>query len=271
MTHDELIVAIQRAWQQLQQQQPLVQCITNTVASQYSANVLLAAGASPAMIDNPFEAEVFAGIAAGLVINLGTPTTEQVQAMQLSAKTRQLKGLPWVLDPVGYGPVLKWRSQITDQLLTYHPSVIRGNASEIATLSGHVHASKGVDSTLDSRYAVDYAHALFQHTQVVAISGPSDFIISAQMSVEIQGGSPLQPKVTASGCALGALVAAYCGVTTPFIASVAAHVHFAIAAQRAGEQYPLVGQFNAAFLDQLQAFTAEDIVQHAKVKILHSN
>ena len=259
MTHAELIHAIQLAWQQLQQQQPLVQCITNTVASQYTANVLLAAGASPAMIDNPFESEVFAGLAAGLIINLGTPTTEQVQAMQLSAKTRQLKSLPWVLDPVGYGPVLKWRSQIADQLLTYHPSVIRGNASEIATLSGHIHASRGVDSTLDSRYAVDYAHALFQHTQVVAISGPSDFIVSPKMTVEVRGGSALQPKVTASGCALGALVAAYSGVTTPFIASIAAHVHFAIAAKRAAEHHPYVGHFNAAFLDQLQALNADDL------------
>src|SRR5699024_8085632 len=104
-----LIPLIVEAWTQLQTQQPLVQCITNSVAANYAANVLLAAGASPAMIDNPWEAESFTSIAAALSINLGTPTTEQMQAMQISAQTAQRTNTPWVLDPVGYGSILKWR------------------------------------------------------------------------------------------------------------------------------------------------------------------
>ena len=52
----QLIDQVIDAWQALQQQTPLVQCITNSVANNYVANILLAAGASPAMIDNPFEA-----------------------------------------------------------------------------------------------------------------------------------------------------------------------------------------------------------------------
>ena len=68
-----LIEHIVEAWTQLQTQQPLVQCMTNSVAANYAANVLLAAGASPAMIDNPFEAESFTSISAALSINLGTP------------------------------------------------------------------------------------------------------------------------------------------------------------------------------------------------------
>ena len=54
-----------------------------------------------------------------LSINLGTPTSEQMQAMQISAKTAQLNNVPWVLDPVGYGPILAWRSQMTDELLQF--------------------------------------------------------------------------------------------------------------------------------------------------------
>ena len=49
------IPVIIEAWQKLQQQQPLVQCITNSVAANYTANILLAAGASPAMIDIPLK------------------------------------------------------------------------------------------------------------------------------------------------------------------------------------------------------------------------
>ena len=111
-----LIEQVIDAWQNMRGKTPLVQC-TNSVAANYTANVLLASGASPAMIDNPYETESFTKISSALSINLGTPTSEQMQAMQISAKTAQLNGIPWVLDPVGYGPILAWRSQMTDELL----------------------------------------------------------------------------------------------------------------------------------------------------------
>lgn len=44
---------------------PLVQCITNTVVQNVTANVLLALGASAAMVDVPTEAGPFAGVADG--------------------------------------------------------------------------------------------------------------------------------------------------------------------------------------------------------------
>ena len=169
---------IVEAWTQLQTEQPLVQCITNSVAANYAANILLAAGASPAMIDNPFEAESFTTISAALSINLGTPTNEQMQAMQISAQTAQRTCIPWVLDPVGYGPVLKWRSAMVDELLQYHPTVIRGNASEISNLAGNQVLSKGVDSTLDSADVYNQAKVLLAHAECIAISGESDFILS---------------------------------------------------------------------------------------------
>ncbi|HAM67869.1 MAG TPA: hydroxyethylthiazole kinase, partial [Acinetobacter nosocomialis] len=92
-----LIEQVIEAWQNMQAKTPLVQCITNSVAANYTANVLLASGASPAMIDNPYEAESFTKISSALSINLGTPTSEQMQAMQISAKTAQLNEVPWVL------------------------------------------------------------------------------------------------------------------------------------------------------------------------------
>ena len=74
------------------------------------------------------------------------------------------------------------------------------------------------------------------------------FILSKeyQQIIQVNGGSYLQPKITATGCALGALLAAYTAVTTPSIASIAAHVHFAIAGKLAFEQAQSVGAFNVA-------------------------
>ena len=64
----------------VQRNHPLVHCITNTVTTNMTANVLLALGGTPAMVDIPREAGIFAGIASGLLINLGTPSSEQRDA-----------------------------------------------------------------------------------------------------------------------------------------------------------------------------------------------
>ncbi|CAI3116938.1 Hydroxyethylthiazole kinase [Acinetobacter calcoaceticus] len=265
-----LIEQVIEAWQNMQARTPLVQCITNSVAANYTANVLLASGASPAMIDNPYEAESFTKISSALSINLGTPTTEQMQAMQISAKTAQLNDIPWVLDPVGYGPILAWRSQMTDELLQFKPSVIRGNASEISTLAGNQVQSKGVDSTLSSDDAYRQAYALLVHTDCIAISGESDYILSKELDVVIQinGGSPLQPKITATGCALGALIAAYSAVTAPTIAALSAHVHFAIAGKLAANQAQTMGSFSNIFMDYIHMLDANLIEQYANIKLL---
>lgn len=267
---DFLLEKIIDAWTQLQTQQPLVQCITNSVAANYTANVLLAAGASPAMIDNPFEAESFASICSALNINVGTPTTEQMQAMRISAQTVTTKNTPWVLDPVGYGSFLTWRSELVDSLVPLHPTVIRGNASEISALAGNQVISKGVDSSLNSAEVYIQAKKLLQYTECVAISGESDYILSKELDliIQVNGGSFLQPKVTATGCALGALIAAYCAVTTPTIATITAHVHFAIAGQLAFGKSKNVGSFNVAFLDEIYSLTPEKINQHADIHII---
>ena len=268
-----LLEQVVQAWTQLQTQQPLVHCITNSVAANYVANILLAAGASPAMIDNPFEAEAFAKISAAVSINLGTPTTEQMQAMQITANTAQTHDKPWVLDPVGYGAILQWRSEMTDALLAYKPTVIRGNASEISTLAGNQVESKGVDSTLNSADVYTQAQALLEHCECVAISGESDFIVSKQWDavIQINGGSYLQPKVTATGCALGALIAAYTAVSTPTIACIAAHVHFAIAGKLAFEKAQTVGSFNVAFIDEVFSLSAEKIHEYADLTVISNS
>ncbi|WP_180081148.1 MULTISPECIES: hydroxyethylthiazole kinase [unclassified Acinetobacter] len=266
-----LLESVIQAWTELKTTQPLVHIITNAVASNYVANVLLAAGASPAMIDNPFEAESFATIASAININLGTPTSEQMQAIQITAQTAQQLSKVWVLDPVGYGPVLPWRSEMVNTLLQYKPHVIRGNASEINGLAGNQGESKGVDSTLNSAETYLQASTLLEHCECVAISGESDFILSKQMNtvVKINGGSYLQPKVTASGCALGALIAAYCAVSENVTTgTVAAHIHFAIAGQKAFEPASSVGSFNVAFLDEIFNLNEEDIQQYADIEIL---
>ena len=66
------------------QHSPLVHCMTNDVVQTFTANTLLALGASPAMVIETEEASQFAAIASALLINVGTLTQPRAQAMSWS-------------------------------------------------------------------------------------------------------------------------------------------------------------------------------------------
>ncbi|MDU4226892.1 MAG: hydroxyethylthiazole kinase, partial [Klebsiella grimontii] len=114
---------------------PLVHCMTNDVVQTFTANVLLAIGASPAMVIDPDEASQFAAIADALLINVGTLTVERAAAMRAAAHSATQAGKPWALDPVAVG-ALTLRTEFCRELLALQPAAVRGNASEIMALAG---------------------------------------------------------------------------------------------------------------------------------------
>jgi hydroxyethylthiazole kinase len=253
----------------LRAKRPLVQALTNVVSSNFVANVLLSAGASPAMVDNPEEAALFAGVADAVLINLGTPTGAQVESMRLAAAAAQKAGKPWVLDPIAAGG-LPWRGQVAADLLKFKPAAVRGNASEIIGLAGLGGGARGVDSSARPEAAVPAAVDLLAHAQAVSASGPVDHVVGRvdgrTVLVKIGGGSALLPRVTATGCALGALVAAYAAVVPdPLTALVSAHVHFSVAAELAEVVASKPGSFATAFIDALDAVDETSLRSRAKI------
>jgi hydroxyethylthiazole kinase len=236
----------------LRKQGPLVHCLTNFVAAGFTANVLLALGASPAMVIAPQEAADFSARAGAVLINLGTITAASAEAMEQAAASATGAGTPWVLDPVAVG-VLAFRSGVAASLLRHRPAVIRGNASEILALAGAQGGGKGVDSTAESSAAVDAARTLAGRTgAVVAVSGATDYVTDGAAMVEIAGGHAIMTRVVGTGCALGALIAAFLGADVPPLrAATAASAVFAHAAERAAAQSRGPGSFAVAFLDEL--------------------
>ena len=71
---------------EMRQASPLVHCITNYVAMNIAANVLLAAGASPAMVHAEQEAGEFAAIAGALTVNIGTLSEGWIAGMRRAAE-----------------------------------------------------------------------------------------------------------------------------------------------------------------------------------------
>lgn len=271
MTHPT-VAHVADALEALRTSTPLVQSLTNVVSAQFVTNVLLAAGASNAHIDNVHEAAGFAEIADGVLVNLGTPDDGTAAAFSLAATSARSAGTPWVLDPVGVGG-LPWRTELANDLLRLEPTAIRGNASEIIALAGLGSFGRGVDSSSDSERAVPAAVALLGAAQVVSASGPVDYIVGRSearpVGVRVGGGSALLTKVTATGCSLAALVAAYLSVAaTPLIGITAAHTHVAVASEIAEQNSTGPGSFSVAYLDALASVTPDDLRAHARIERL---
>lgn len=251
----------------MREKPPLVQCITNYVAMNIAANVLLAAGASPAMVHAAEEAGEFAGIASALTINIGTLSTQWIDGMQAAAKTAASAGKPWVLDPVAHYATAFRRNAVAD-LLALHPTIIRGNASEIIALAGGESRGQGVDSRDPVEQAEGSARWLAERQRaVVAVTGAVDFVTDGERAVRIEGGSALMPQVTALGCSLTCLVGAF-AATAPediFGATVAALSTFAIAGEDAALGAAGPGSFSWRFLDALAALDAETLDARARI------
>jgi hydroxyethylthiazole kinase len=251
----------------LQQRTPLVHCITNFVAMNSSANILLAVGASPAMLHAREEVSEFVPLAGALSINIGTVSPDFAEAMLDATRAAHQTATPWVLDPVAVGAT-RYRQRLCAELLEHAPSLIRGNASEILCLNGIANPGRGVDSTASPDQARDAAVELARRQNcLVGVSGEVDLITDGERIVHISGGHALMPRITTLGCGLSATAAAFLAVADDspsgrLTATTAAFGCFALAGERAGAQAAGPGSFTAPFLDALYQLTPHDLDTH---------
>jgi hydroxyethylthiazole kinase len=161
-----------------------------------------------------------------------------------------------VLDPVAVG-VLGFRGLLARELLNSAPTVVRGNASEILSLSGAIRGGKGVDSTAKSEAALASAMEFAQkHGHVVAVSGAVDYITDGDVVIAVPGGDPMMSQVTGVGCVLGALISAFLAVNPePLTAAASASAVFAAAGERAARGAVGPGTFAVRLLDELHVLT----------------
>ena len=250
---------------------PLVQCITNTVVQNVTANVLLALGASPAMVDVATEAGPFARVADALLVNTGTPHAEPRVAALEAVHAARDAGTPWVLDPVAVGS-LPVRTALARDLLALHPTVLRGNASEVLALLGDSAGGRGVDSTVgteDARVASVTASD-GRLVAAVAVSGAVDLLVAPGIGVvRVANGTDLLTRITGGGCALGAVVAAFTSVAPEDAgaAAVAAPAVHTIAAELAAREAGGPGTFQPLFVDRLASLTPEDVVREGRITV----
>ena len=222
----------QELLENLRAQKSLIHCITNYVTANDCANLLLACGASPIMADDPAEAADITALSAGLVLNIGTLHQAVLPAMEGAGRRARALGHPVVLDPVGAG-ASAFRTAAARRLLEeVHPTLLRGNASELKALAGGRGDSRGVDAAAADRVTPQnldqmaaFVKALSARTgAVVAMTGAIDLVSDASTTFCIYNGHPAMGRVTGTGCQLSALSAAFLAANpdAPLAAAAAA-------------------------------------------------
>jgi hydroxyethylthiazole kinase len=275
MGHTKLDAAA--LWADLQavrERAPLVHSITNFVAMNFNANVLLAVGASPVMAHAHEEVRDMAGIAQALVLNIGTLEPAWIRAMQMALDTARSRGIPVVLDPVGAGATPYRNAALAELIQTGAPSIMRGNGSEIMSVAGLTASTRGVDSAASSDQAVDAAKALaLRLGAVVCVSGADDHVVDATgRRATLSNGHPWMTRVTGVGCSATALVGAFAAVqpdawraTTAAMACLG--VVGEIAVERTQAAGAGVGRLQIELLDGLQLLDRESFVSRLKLAV----
>lgn len=251
----------------IRKRHPLVHNITNYVVMNYTANVLLALGASPVMAHAPEEVEEMVGLAGALVINIGTLSTPWVDSMFLAARAAEKHSIPIILDPVGAGAT-RFRTDTARRLLNeIHVTAVRGNASEVLALAGESGSTRGVDSVHGAEDARNVASQLARkHDTVIAVTGVEDFVTDGVRNSTISNGHPLMGRVTGTGCSASAITGAFCAVEPDaLIAATGALTTFGLAGEMAARSNPGPGSFQILLLDALDSIDHNIIKEGARL------
>jgi hydroxyethylthiazole kinase len=249
---------------------PVVHSVTNYVVMNSTANVLLAMGASPIMAHALEEMADITAIANSVVVNIGTLSPVWIESMMAAGRLAIMAEKPLVLDPVGAGATKLRTKTAQDIIESSTPTVIRGNASEILSLSHQGGTTRGVDSIHTSEDAFEAARGIASALgTVIAVTGERDVVTDGDNSLVVANGHPLLGYVTGTGCAASVVVAAFLAEEDdPVLASAAALAFFGLAGEKAAQEAPQPGSFWIKVLDALYSITPEELVKGARISSL---
>jgi hydroxyethylthiazole kinase len=255
----------------VREKKPLVHNITNFVVMNYTANALLACGASPVMAHAPEEVEEMVSLAGALVLNIGTLTLPWVEAMLKAGRRANELHIPIILDPVGAGAT-RLRTDSAKRLIdSLSIAVIRGNASEILSLTGEKTGAgtKGVDSIHTVDQVAERAMILAREFKsTLAITGAVDLITDGERICRVMNGHAMMSSVTGTGCTATAIIGAFLAVCqNPLEAATTGLSYFGLAGEKAAVRTSSPGSFQIVLLDALHEIKEEDLKAGAKIQI----
>lgn len=283
-TKAELLSQLEPILTYIQQEAPLIHCITNPISINDCANILLAIGARPIMAEHPDEVAEITAIAKGLALNLGNITDARMASMKISAGAAKDKGIPFVLDLVGLS-CSRLRQKYAKELLQIAvPDIIKGNISELRTLLGlpttpGMGVEAGQKEMVTKENALEYAR-IFQkqareyHTLLLA-TGPIDLVVSSEEAYIIANGSNALASITGTGCMnnvlAGACIAGVHGISSQATNNTLAAILSCLLLGIAGENIQDIylnqgpGSFHYSLMDSISKLTPQTIAQQCNI------
>jgi hydroxyethylthiazole kinase len=247
---------------------PLIHNITNFVVMNYTANALLAMGASPVMAHGRNEVEDMVALADALVLNIGTLNEDWIASMIKAGKKASKQKIPIVLDPVGSGATPLRTNTASKIIAETGVRVIRGNASEILSLRHTRSKTRGVESMHSVEEAAQTAKILAPELKTtLAMTGLVDLITDGKRIIRVSNGHPLMGYVTGTGCTATVIIAAFLTVDDdPVSASATALAYWGLAGEVAAQKAFGPGSFMIQMLDALYTITPEALKKGCKIE-----
>jgi len=246
---------------------PVVHHLTNWVTIYDCAQVVKVLGGSPVMAHAQEEVEEMAGLASALVLNIGTLTPELVEAMKLAAARANAQGIPVILDVCGAGATSLRDRKCLELLDEVRIDLIKGNASEVARISGAQVRTKGVDATEVAGDLAEVAQGLAISRQAtVVITGVADLVVDGSRRLVVKNGHHLMSRVVGTGCMAASVIGTFAAVEPDLVMAAAAGlVCFNVAAELAAEQAKAPGSFKVKLFDCLDLLDEPILAARSRV------
>ena len=256
---------------------PLIHCITNPISINDCANIVLAVGAKPIMAEHPLEVSEITAVSKSLAVNLGNITDTRMKSMLISGKTAFENKIPQVIDLVGVG-CSKLRLDYAKKFISEcHPSVIKGNMSEIKAICGIKSNAKGIDVGASDIVTEQNFHESIemlsrfslQTGSVIAVTGVVDVITDGTYTYLIKNGCEMLSMVTGTGCMLTALIANYISSGNILDGTVLAIALMGICGELS--QYAKgTGSFRTELIDNIYSITDDVVIKKIRYKLIES-
>jgi len=269
MNDKSILTLCAHLWGKMRKEKPLVYHITNSVAITEQAHTTLTIGARPVMAYSPEETEEMCDIANALLLNIGTPSIQELYTMKKALRKANDKGIPVLLDPVGYGATGFRNKVVLDLLNSGSLTVIKGNGGEIAALSGISGAVSGVDSNLKEKNRIReiVVRLSEKYKSIVIATDEEDILSDGNSCFSVKGGSKLLTYLTGSGCMVGSIISSLLAVSTDYLeASLAGLMAMKIAGKRAEVNSKGTGSFKANLYDELFKLEKDSFIKEGSIE-----
>ncbi len=246
---------------QVRKQKPVVHHLTNWVTIYDCANIVKVLGASPVMAHAPEEVGEMAKIASALVLNIGTLTTDFVEAMKIAAKSANNKGIPVILDVCGAGATPFRDIKCYELLDQVHINIIKGNASEIARVAGENVQTKGVDAGKVEKNLIGLARYLAKTRKAtVVITGKEDIVANDDKVLLVKNGHEMMSHVVGTGCMAASVIGTFAAVHQDLAEAAAAGLAcYEIAAELAVKKSSGPANFKGRLFDAVFKLTGKTV------------